>query len=155
MCQICLSQNSKWWSGEWSKNKTVHMYISCHVVLFVRLSIFITFCLSLSVAPWPVIYALSSIQGWGSQCPRFRCIVDEWWGFTHHQNKEPPCDLQHNYWGCKSSNFSLLELGAFPTSSQVIRQEMSFVLCLEQTFPHGLFYMDKEQLISCELWSIS
>lgn len=108
----------KWWMV---KNKTVHMYISCHVVLFVRLSIFITFCLSLSVAPWPEIYALSSIQGWGSQCPRFRCIVDEWWGFTHHQNKEPPYDLQHNYWGCKSSNFSLLELGAFPTSSQVIR----------------------------------
>ena len=55
-----------------------------------------------------------------ARCPRFRCIVDEWWGFTYHQNKEPLCDLQHNYWGCKISNFSVLELGTFPTSSQVI-----------------------------------
>ena len=55
-----------------------------------------------------------------ARCPRFRCIVDEWWGFTYHQNKEPLCDLQHNYWGCKISNFSVLELGTFPSSSQVI-----------------------------------
>ena len=74
-----------------------------------------------------------------ARCPRFRCIVDEWWGFTYHQNKEPLCDLQHNYWGCKISNFSVLELGTFPSSSQVISfssVQFSHSVVSDSLWPH-------------------